>query len=82
MRAPKARDARPGLMVRLFRVVWVVTLTSGALVGGVFWIGKSHCPEPCRIDGTHAQAAAQGTPSQGVERQVPQAAYSKPKAIR
>jgi hypothetical protein len=50
MRALKAREARPGFFRRLARVVWVVSLTGAALVGGVYWVGTSQCPDPCRID--------------------------------
>jgi hypothetical protein len=71
MRAPKAREARASLLVRLFRVVWVVSLTGTALVGGVYWIGKSHCPDPCRIDGP--QVAAE---------QPPPKSSARPKAVR
>ena len=62
MRAAKAQEARPGLLYRLFRVVWVVSLTSAALVGGVYWIGTAHCPEPCRIDAPHAAVPQANVP--------------------
>ena len=50
------RDARPGLVRRLFRVAWVLSLTGTALAAGVYWHGTAHCPAPCRIDGTMPQA--------------------------
>jgi hypothetical protein len=62
MRAVKAREARAGLFVRLFRVIWVVSLTGTALICGVYWIGKSHCPAPCRIDGPQAAMQTQPDP--------------------
>ncbi len=67
MRVQKVREVRPGLFARLFRVVWVVSLTGTALVGGVYWVGKSHCPDPCRIDGPQV-AAQQPVPPQAVMR--------------
>ena len=58
MRRSKMRetDVRPGLIRRLFRVTWVLSLTGTALAAGVYWHGTAHCPAPCRIDGSTPQA--------------------------
>lgn len=47
---------RPGLLSRLFRVTWVLSLTGAALVAAVNWAGTAQCAAPCRIDGTQPQA--------------------------
>lgn len=49
-------DVRPGLLLRLFRVAWVLSLTGTALAAGVYWHGTAQCSAPCRIDGSTPQA--------------------------
>jgi hypothetical protein len=51
-RTTRAKPQRPSFARRLGRVVWVLTLTGGALVGGILWQASArHCPAPCRMDG-------------------------------
>jgi hypothetical protein len=46
---------QPGLLARLFRIVWVLTLTFGSLIGAILWQAEqSHCVAPCRLDASHA----------------------------
>lgn len=58
MRRSRVRDPepRPGLIRRLFRVAWVLSLTGTALAAGIYWHGTHNCPQPCRIDGPTPQA--------------------------
>lgn len=80
MRQPKVPEQRPSLLLRLLRVVWVVSLTGFGLVGGVYWIGKSYCPTPCQFDDRQAQAQTQ--PQQSARPASSQALGAKPKAVR
>jgi hypothetical protein len=63
-RAPLVRTARPrpGFIATTARIVWVLTLTGAALVGGILWQAHTQCPTPCWIDGLTPVEALRGAP--------------------
>jgi hypothetical protein len=61
-RPTRLAKPRPGFIATTLRIVWVLLLTTGTLVGGVLWQARRQCPEPCWIDGLTPVEALRGAP--------------------
>jgi hypothetical protein len=58
----RAQRSRPGFIATTARILWVLTLTFAALVGGIAWQAHKQCPEPCWINGLTPVEALRGAP--------------------
>jgi hypothetical protein len=58
----RANKPRPAFIKTTLRIVWVLCLTSAALVGGIVYQARTQCPNPCWIDGLTPVEALRGAP--------------------